>query len=252
MIGLGVGIDYALLIVTRYREQLHAGHTVRSDEDDDGEGQAEQLGPRLLELGEQVAAGHRPHAVELGAELADALAHLARLGEVDVLGQVDGGDGDRARGLALRGDEALPSRVVRALHHHHRLDGGNLGQQVLDLLAHGRVGDAGLRFEHDRARARRGGAVFELGLEELEALGGLEAREREVLPVGLPPPTRRCRWPRRARRSTVRGPASAGRGTRALDVRTRASPSDRSRTSLPPHSDERAADLSALMLDDAP
>ncbi len=29
MIGLGVGIDYALLIVTRHREQLHARHTVR-------------------------------------------------------------------------------------------------------------------------------------------------------------------------------------------------------------------------------
>ncbi len=29
MIGLGVGIDYALLIVTRYREQLHMGHPVR-------------------------------------------------------------------------------------------------------------------------------------------------------------------------------------------------------------------------------
>ncbi len=29
MIGLGVGIDYALLIVTRYREQLHMGHAVR-------------------------------------------------------------------------------------------------------------------------------------------------------------------------------------------------------------------------------
>jgi RND superfamily putative drug exporter len=29
MIGLGVGIDYALLVVTRYREQLHAGHTTR-------------------------------------------------------------------------------------------------------------------------------------------------------------------------------------------------------------------------------
>jgi putative drug exporter of the RND superfamily len=29
VIGLGVGIDYALLIVTRYREQLHHGHTVR-------------------------------------------------------------------------------------------------------------------------------------------------------------------------------------------------------------------------------
>jgi len=28
MIGLGVGIDYALFIVTRYREQLHAGHSV--------------------------------------------------------------------------------------------------------------------------------------------------------------------------------------------------------------------------------
>ncbi len=28
MIGLGVGIDYALFIVTRYREQLHHGHTV--------------------------------------------------------------------------------------------------------------------------------------------------------------------------------------------------------------------------------
>jgi len=29
MIGLGVGIDYALLVVTRYREQLHSGHDVR-------------------------------------------------------------------------------------------------------------------------------------------------------------------------------------------------------------------------------
>ena len=29
MIGLGVGIDYALLIVTRYREQLHNGHSPR-------------------------------------------------------------------------------------------------------------------------------------------------------------------------------------------------------------------------------
>ena len=29
MIGLGVGIDYALLIATRYREQLRRGHTVR-------------------------------------------------------------------------------------------------------------------------------------------------------------------------------------------------------------------------------
>ncbi|HSP02786.1 MAG TPA: MMPL family transporter, partial [Acidimicrobiales bacterium] len=28
MIGLGVGIDYALLIVTRFREQMHQGHTV--------------------------------------------------------------------------------------------------------------------------------------------------------------------------------------------------------------------------------
>ena len=28
MIGLGVGIDYALFIVTRYRENLHHGHTV--------------------------------------------------------------------------------------------------------------------------------------------------------------------------------------------------------------------------------
>jgi RND superfamily putative drug exporter len=29
MIGLGVGIDYALLVVTRYREQLHSGHDER-------------------------------------------------------------------------------------------------------------------------------------------------------------------------------------------------------------------------------
>ena len=30
MIGLGVGIDYALLIVTRFRENLHQGHTIES------------------------------------------------------------------------------------------------------------------------------------------------------------------------------------------------------------------------------
>jgi len=29
MMGMGVGIDYALLIITRYREQLHRGHDVR-------------------------------------------------------------------------------------------------------------------------------------------------------------------------------------------------------------------------------
>jgi putative drug exporter of the RND superfamily len=29
VVGLGVGIDYAMLIVTRHREQLHQGHTVR-------------------------------------------------------------------------------------------------------------------------------------------------------------------------------------------------------------------------------
>jgi RND superfamily putative drug exporter len=29
MIGLGVGIDYALLILTRYREQVHGGHDIR-------------------------------------------------------------------------------------------------------------------------------------------------------------------------------------------------------------------------------
>jgi RND superfamily putative drug exporter len=29
MIGLGVGIDYALFIVTRYRENLHSGHSIR-------------------------------------------------------------------------------------------------------------------------------------------------------------------------------------------------------------------------------
>ncbi len=29
MIGLGVGIDYCLLVITRYREQLHSGHTVQ-------------------------------------------------------------------------------------------------------------------------------------------------------------------------------------------------------------------------------
>ena len=28
MIGLGVGIDYALFIVTRFRENLHAGHSI--------------------------------------------------------------------------------------------------------------------------------------------------------------------------------------------------------------------------------
>ena len=39
MIGLGVGIDYALLIVTRYREQLHVGQSVRAvDRHRDGHG----------------------------------------------------------------------------------------------------------------------------------------------------------------------------------------------------------------------
>ena len=34
MIGLGVGIDYALFIVTRFRENLHKGHSIEDVDDD--------------------------------------------------------------------------------------------------------------------------------------------------------------------------------------------------------------------------
>ena len=93
MIGLGVGIDYALFIVTRYREDLHHGHTVAEStaiaidtagravplrRHHRGHLAARHAGDRR---GLRVRPGHRrrPRGVHHGRRVAHAAAGAARL-----------------------------------------------------------------------------------------------------------------------------------------------------------------------------
>ena len=77
--------------------QAHRQHRAEGDdEDDDGEREAEQLGRRLLELGEEVAAELDAHALLLRHQLLDLVADLGGAREVDVLGEVHRRVGDGA------------------------------------------------------------------------------------------------------------------------------------------------------------
>ena len=87
MIGLGVGIDYALFIVTRFRENLHTGPQHRAVDADRHEHR--RAGRRVRRLDRRhLAARHADHAAQLrlrhgdrhgrrGGDDAGRLAHLA-------------------------------------------------------------------------------------------------------------------------------------------------------------------------------
>ena len=82
-------------------------------------------------------------------------------------------------------DLELAARRVRALHRGDVVDLGDLGEHLLHRGADRGVVHALLGLEDDLTRLRRAAAVGELGLDEREALGRLEALEREVLAVGV-------------------------------------------------------------------
>ena len=97
--------------------QAHRQHRPEGDDqDDDGEGEAEQLGRRLLELGEQEPAQLDAQPVDLRDELPDLVADLGGTREVDVLGEVDGGERDRCPARSpCGGDLELAAGRVGAL-----------------------------------------------------------------------------------------------------------------------------------------
>ncbi len=88
-------------------------------------------------------------------------------------------------GVAAAGDLELAARRVGALHRGDVVDLGHLGEHLLHRGLDRGVGHALVGLEDDLARLRGAAAVVELRLDEREALGRLEALEREVLAVGV-------------------------------------------------------------------
>ena len=155
-----------------------------------------------------------------GTQLADLVADVGGAGEVDVLGQVDGGVTRSCPAASPCGrDLELAARRVRALHRGDVVDLGDLGEHLLHRRLHRGVVDPLLGLEDDLTRLRRAAAVVELGLDEREALGRLEALEREVLAVGVADAAGDAVADERAPRPSRRPPCG-GRGTKFRGERT--------------------------------
>ena len=152
----------------------------------------------------------------------------AGAGEVDVLGQVDGGVGDRAGGVALRARSGTrrPARTGSAPTVTSSISATSANISSIAACTSGSV-DALLGLEHDLAGLRRAAAVVELRLDEREALGRLEAvrarspgGRRRRSPPAMPLPTNEQHDP------ADDAPSSGGRGTRDRGVRTRGTSCD--------------------------
>ena len=165
--------------------QAHGQHGAeRDDQDDDREAEAEQLGGRLLELGEDEAAELHVEAVDVRQLVEDLVPQVGDLVEVDVLRHLDVGVGDRAGLVALRDEPATGGGVVGALDAGDEVALGHRVEQRGHRRLHGRVVHALLGVEHDRAQLARALAAEAL-VEDVEAVGGLGAGEAEVLLVVL-------------------------------------------------------------------
>ena len=166
--------------------QAHGQHRAeRHDQDDDGEGQAEQLGGRLLELGEDEAAELDPEPFDVGDLGPDLVADLGGPGEVDVLGHLDVGVGDAALAVAAGRDLALAALGVGALDPGDVVDLGDLGEQLLHARLDLGVVDALVGLEHDGAH-RAGALPAEVVVEDVEALAGLDVGKVELVAERAP------------------------------------------------------------------
>ena len=161
--------------------QAHGQHRPEGDDqDDDGEGQAQQLGGRLLEVGEDEPAQLDGQAVDLGRLLQDRVPDLRGAGEVALLGQLDVGVGDQARLGPLGGDELLTALGVGTVDPGHVVEAGDQVEELLHLLLDLGVVHALFGPEDDRARVP-GSLAPELLVEQVEAVAGLHVGQVEVI-----------------------------------------------------------------------
>ncbi len=138
----------------RHRQPHRDHRSERDDQDDDRERQSEELGRRLLELGEELTAHLDLHAVDLGELVANLVGDVAGAGEVDVFGEVDRRVRDLPGGVAAVGDLELTAGREGALHRDDVVDCRDLGEQRLHRLLHLGIGHALLGFEDDLSRLR--------------------------------------------------------------------------------------------------
>jgi hypothetical protein len=166
--------------------QAHRQHRAeRQDQDDDGERQAEHLGRRLGELGEDEPAQLDVEALDVGRGVEDLVADLAGPGELDVLGHLDARVRDVARLGALAGDLAGALLGVRAV------DARDVRElpDLVEQLGHRRLDLVGLDpvlgAEHDRARLA-GALAAEVVLEDVEAGPRLDVGQVELVSEAVP------------------------------------------------------------------
>ena len=161
--------------------QPHREHRPeREDQDDDREREAEHLGRRRLERGEDLTAELDLHAVDVGRESLDLLADLVGAGERDLVGQLDVRERDLPGLRALQRDLRPGALHVGALDPHDVRDRGDLGEERLHLLLDLRVVDPLVGPEHDRADLP-GALAAELVIEDVEAVPRLDVRKAELI-----------------------------------------------------------------------
>jgi hypothetical protein len=149
--------------------KAHGQHRAEGDDEDDhGEGHAQDLRGGLLELGEDGPAQLDAQARDPRGLLEDLLADLVAAVEVDVVGQLDVGEGDLPGLGPPRRDLLGGALGVRALHPVDVLDRGHLVEERLHRLADGRILDALVGAEDDRAD-HPGAQPAEVRVEDVEA-----------------------------------------------------------------------------------
>ena len=184
--------------------------------------------PRSSDDGSSNSAKMKPPSsmlepVDLGAVLEDLVADPLGVGELDVVGQLDVGEGDLPGERTLRRD-LLPALLgVGALDPHDVVERGDLVEERLHRVADLGVLDPLLGLEDDRADDA-GALATEVLVEDVESRLRLDVGEVELVAEAVADGAGDHVDEQEAGDPEDRGRACGGRGTKGRVVRTQGKP----------------------------